>query len=229
MIMSTYHRAQPDNGFLSVNGISVSFGETIVLTGLDLTVCLGEVVGIVGPNGSGKSTLLNALSGELPIDKGSMCLNGVELSGLRSDQRYHLGLTSIPQGAISLFNSLTVEEHLCLAIRHLPKAEKYRRIDEVLSQVDFLLPLRKKAAAFLSGGQRQALSIAVALATDPKVLLIDEPSHGLSVGMRHRVVEWLRKLRNSSRAIVLAEQFPWIADAVCDRVYGIESGSLCPA
>lgn len=227
--MSTYHPARPDYSVLSVNGISVSFGETVVLTGLDLTVRLGEVVGIVGPNGSGKSTLLNALSGELPIEKGCICLDGVEVAGLRSDQRFHLGLRSIPQGATSLFNSLTVEEHLNLAIRHLPKAERQRRIDEVLSQVDFLLPLRKKPAAFLSGGQRQALSIAVALATDPKVLLIDEPSHGLSVGMRHRVVEWLRKLKSSSRAIVLAEQFPRIADTVCDRVYGIKFGSLCPA
>lgn len=216
----------PHKHLLAVNGLFVEYGQTTVLAGIDLVVAPGEVVGIVGPNGSGKSTLLGALSGEKPIRAGSVRLNGVEVGRLRSDQRFHVGLVSVPQGAVSLFNSLTVDEHLRLATRCFPSTERGGRIEAVLNQFSSLLPLRRKTADLLSGGQRQMLSIAIALATGPKVLLIDEPSHGLSVGMRHRIVELLGRLRSFSRAIVIAEQFPCLAGAMCDRVLGIESGRL---
>jgi len=211
---------------LSINNLSVSYGNTHVLKGVCVDLTPGNITGVVGKNGAGKSTLLKAISGEVRISGGSIFLEKKDISETRTDARSRQGIRCIPQGVDSLFSSLTVKEHLLLASRLLEKKEQKSELEKVLERFDFLKSRFNAKAGTFSGGERQILALGMALVAKPKVLLVDEPSHGLSLKMRKEAVEWLTALKSDDMSVLLAEQFPRMAAAVCDRIFTLENGNF---
>ena len=208
---------------LSARGVAAGYGRRQVLFGVDLDVADGEVVALLGANGSGKSTLLNALSGFVRVSRGSIRLGGMELAGLRPHRVFRAGVVQVSQ-ARDLFAEMTVEENLRLAGFLLPGPERRRQIAAMYGFFPDLARQRALAARRLSGGQRQMLAIARALMVSPRLLMLDEPSAGLSPKLVETVFARLAEIRGSEVAILLVEQNAKAALAIGDRAYVMVEG-----
>jgi ABC-type branched-subunit amino acid transport system ATPase component len=215
-----------DAPLLAVRDVRGGYGRTRIVHGVDFEVAPGETIGIVGANGAGKTTLFRTIMGLASVHGGQVVIEGRILRRLRPAAAVAAGLGLCPQGR-NLFPSLTVEENLRLGARRgASRAATDERIDGLFDVLPVLAPFRRKLAGALSGGQQQLLAIGRALTAEPRVLLLDEPSTGLSVGAIRVVEEALQSLSAQGLAIVLAEQNLGFALAVCDHGYVMESGSF---
>lgn len=203
-------------------GLSAGYGPMRVLEGVSLQVGQGEVVALLGRNGMGKTTLLSALMGLLPLQEGEVVFLGQEIGRLPTHRRAELGLTLVPQGR-RMFDGLSVEEELRMAAWGQQGRWTLERVLEVFPR---LAERRKNPSRALSGGEQQMVAVARALLRNPKLVLMDEPTEGLSPLMVRQVAEVIRTLKAEGETVLLAEQNVQMALAVADRVYILEHGEI---
>jgi branched-chain amino acid transport system ATP-binding protein len=194
-----------------------------ILKGCNLEVHPGELIGIIGPNGAGKSTLLKALFGLVKVRSGNVLLGGEDITNERADTLVRRGIGYVPQNN-NVFPSLTIEENLQMGLFQDPKrfSERFAAI------VDIFPPLgdrRKQRAGSLSGGERQMVAMARALMMDPQVLLLDEPSAGLSPVRQDEAFIRTRKINRSGVSVVIVEQNARRCLQICDRAYVLDQGA----
>ena len=208
---------------LSVSDYRVSYGQSEVLHGLNFEVKPREIVAVMGRNGMGKTTLMKSLMGVIPSNSGSVKLDGKEVSQLKSYQRVASGFGFVPQGRM-IFPTLTVEENIETGLEN----SKTRQIPEdIYALFPVLWDMRRRKGGNLSGGQQQQLAIARALVTDPKVLLLDEPTEGIQPSIIKDIAKALNEIRKLRRiTIVVSEQVLSFAMDVADRLFVIEGGRL---
>ena len=187
-----------------------------IVNGASLTVAAGEIVAVLGPNGAGKSTLIKAIAGIAPIRSGAVFLGDEEITRLPAHRMVREGLAFVPQTE-NVFTGMSVEDNLRLAAGILPSDKRTRRIAEIYRFFPDLARQRRLLAGRLSGGQRQMAAIARALIAAPLVLMLDEPSAGLSPKLVEGVFARLAEIRASGVAIVLVEQNARAALAIADR------------
>ncbi len=209
---------------LDVVGLSSGYGKIGVLRGVDLKVGAGEVVALLGPNGAGKTTLLRAVSGLLPWS-GRVQFGGRDLAGLSPRDTVKAGLSHVIEGH-RVFTQLSVLDNLLLAVYDLPRQERATRVEEALALFPEIAAKRSERAAALSGGQQQILAVAQGLVRRPKLLMLDEPSAGLSPVLVDRVLVVMQRLRENGTAVLLVEQLIEKALALADRVYALARGSI---
>ena len=207
---------------LEASDLVAGYGETEILHGVSITVSEGEVITIIGPNGCGKSTLMKAIVGLLRIRTGSVTFLGADISALPPEQIVRTGLCYVPQ-TNNVFPSLTIRENLEMGA--FVRRDDYRgRVDEMFRLFPDLALRPAQKAGRLSGGQRQMLAIARALMLDPALVLLDEPSAGLSPAMTGLVFERIREINGTGVAVVLVEQNAREALGMSDRGYILVSG-----
>ena len=207
---------------LEANEVVAGYGETEILHGVSITVDAGEVVTIIGPNGCGKSTLMKALVGLVPVRTGSVTFKGSVISGRPPEQIVRTGLCYVPQ-TNNVFPSLSIRENLEMGA--FVRRDDYRgRIDEMLDLFPDLTRDPRRKAGSLSGGQRQMLAIARALMLDPALLLLDEPSAGLSPAMMNTVFDRILNINQTGVAVLLIEQNARDALGMSDRGYVLVAG-----
>ena len=209
---------------LEVAGLSAGYGKVGVLRGVDLNVGQAEVVALLGPNGAGKTTLLRAVSGLLPC-AGRVRFAGRDLAGLGPRETAQAGLVHVIEGH-RVFTQLEVQDNLLLAAYDLPRSERAERVEEVLALFPEIAAKRHERAAALSGGQQQILAVAQGLVRRPRLLMLDEPSAGLSPVLVDRVLVVARRLREAGTAVLLVEQLVEKALALADRVYVLARGAI---
>jgi branched-chain amino acid transport system ATP-binding protein len=210
---------------LEVEALSVGYGRDPVLQSVDLDLLRGEIVTLVGANGAGKSTLLKAISGLMRPMRGRIRFEGRDLAGLGPAERLRLGIAHVPEGR-QVFGGMSIRENLALG-GYLGAAPG--RFEEVCALFPMLRDRLDDAAGNLSGGQQQMLAIARGLMSGPRVLLLDEPSLGLSPLLVHEVFRLVAELRARGLAILLAEQNARAALAIADRGTVIENGRVALA
>ncbi|WP_019137264.1 ABC transporter ATP-binding protein [Cellulomonas massiliensis] len=193
-----------------------------ILNGCSLVLHPGELVGIIGPNGAGKSTLLKALFGLVAIREGSLTLKGESITNLRADSLVKRGVGFVPQ-TNNVFPSLTIEENLQMGVYQTPQKFS-ERLDVVLNLFPELVKRRKQRAGALSGGERQMVAMARALMPEPSVLLLDEPSAGLSPVRQDEAFLRTRRINKAGVSVVIVEQNARRALQICDRAYVLDQG-----
>ena len=206
-----------------VRNLNVAYGQSRVLHGIDLSVAPGEIVAVVGRNGMGKSTLMKSLMGVIPSKSGEVVIDGTDVAAMPSHARVKRGLGYVPQGR-QIFGTMTVRENIETGLVVTGKSEVP---DEIYSLFPILSEFEKRRGGNLSGGQQQQLAIARALASDPKILLLDEPTEGIQPSIIKdlaKVLKEIRQLRNL--CIVVCEQVLSFVLDVADRILVMENGRI---
>ncbi len=193
-----------------------------ILNGCSLTANQGELIGIIGPNGAGKSTLLKAIFGQVNVRSGNILLNGEDITGLKANKLVEKGVAFVPQNN-NVFPSLTIEENLEMGVFQNPKAFK-ERFEFVTSIFPDLATRRAQKAGSLSGGERQMVAMGRALMIDPSVLLLDEPSAGLSPVRQDEAFIRVREVNKAGVTVVMVEQNARRCLQICDRAYVLDQG-----
>ncbi|HCX84636.1 MAG TPA: ABC transporter ATP-binding protein [Micrococcales bacterium] len=193
-----------------------------ILQGCSLVLHPGELVGIIGPNGAGKSTLLKALFGLVNVRSGTLTLDGEDITNLRADVLVRRGVGFVPQ-TNNVFPTLTIEENLQMGVYQTPAVFK-ERLEVVLDLFPELTKRRKQAAGALSGGERQMVAMARALMPEPSVLLLDEPSAGLSPVRQDEAFLRTRRINRAGVSVVIVEQNARRCLQICDRAYVLDQG-----
>ena len=209
---------------LDIAGLSAGYGKIGVLHGVALSVGANEVVALLGPNGAGKTTLLRAVSGLLPWS-GRVHFAGRDLAGTTPRDTVRAGLAHVIEGH-RVFTQLAVIDNLLLAAYDLSRGERTARVEEVFALFPEIAVKRRERAVALSGGQQQILAVAQGLVRRPRLLMLDEPSAGLSPVLVDRVLVVVRRLREAGTAVLLVEQLIEKALALADRVYALARGSI---
>jgi branched-chain amino acid transport system ATP-binding protein len=209
---------------LALEGLSAGYHGLQILHELDLRVDAGEIVAIVGANGAGKTTTLRAISGVLRPSAGSITFDGRRADGVRTAELVRRGLVQVPEER-ALFGPRTVEENLRMGAWTQKASTISSGLDEVFELFPVLADRRRQAAETFSGGQQQMLAIGRALMTRPKLLMLDEPSTGLSPKLTWAVLDAIRTIRDRGVAVLLVEQNAHQALRMSDRAYVLESGS----
>lgn len=207
---------------LQVNNLTVSYGQSEVIHGVSFVAKPKEILAIMGRNGMGKTTLFKSLIGILPNKQGSIKVADAELASLPSHQRVRNGLAFVPQGRM-IFPTLSVFDNIKTGLRNYDE----RIPEEIFALFPVLFDMRKRKGGNLSGGQQQQLAIARALVTQPKVLLLDEPTEGIQPSIIKdlaRVLKEIRQLRDLT--IVVSEQVLSFALDVADRLLVVEKGAI---
>ena len=211
---------------LVVNDLVTGYDGRNVLTGVSLSLNAGELVTVVGPNGHGKTTLLRAISGLLPVRKGSVSLNGRVISGLSAHRVAAGGVIHVPQGDL-LFAGMSVLENLLMgAYLDSDQAAVVRRLDEVFTLLPKLAERQTQIAASLSGGERRMVGIGRGLMMKGTVMLIDEPSLGLAPIIIEQIYEVIAQLKASGRTILLVEENPARVADIADRIHLLDNGAF---
>ena len=212
-----------NRAILECNGIAAGYVKGLnILQGVDLVVSEGEIISIIGPNGAGKSTLLKAIMGLLNISAGRFFIEGIEKTNLPTHKIVNEGVGYVPQ-VENVFPSLTIEENLEMGSWSLGKKGK-QSIEKLFQDFPLLNERRKEKAGNLSGGQRQILALARALVTSPKLLLLDEPSAGLSPLAIDDVFKTIKEINEKGVPILLVEQNAKRALKFSDRGYVLDQG-----
>ncbi|MCS3472050.1 urea transport system ATP-binding protein [Pseudomonas sp. JUb42] len=208
---------------LNVNELNVYYGQSHVLRNLSLQLAPAESLAIMGRNGMGKTTLLKSLVGMLPARSGSIQLAGEELLGRKSYQRVAAGIGFVPQGRM-IFPLLTVEENIRTGMENTPEPNIP---DYIFEYFPVLFEMRRRKGGNLSGGQQQQLAIARALVSNPKVLILDEPTEGIQPSIIKDIAQALNKLKKERGfSLIVSEQVLSFAMAVADRYLIIEKGEF---
>jgi urea transport system ATP-binding protein len=208
---------------LEVRNLTSAYGQSEVLHGLDFSVAQGEIVALVGRNGMGKSTLMKSLIGVMPSKSGEIMLDGSNLATLPSHQRVASGLSYVPQGR-QIFGTMTVEENIKTGLVVTGRSEIPAEIYDLFP---ILSDFKKRRGGNLSGGQQQQLAIARALASNPKVLLLDEPTEGIQPSIIKDIAKLLKEIRNLRNiCIVVCEQVLSFVLEIADRIIVMENGRI---
>jgi len=210
---------------LEVRGLEGGYGSVQILYGIDMHVDEGEFVTIIGPNGCGKSTLIKTIFGIATYYGGDIEYRGQDVSGWRTDQLVNHGIAYVPQ-IDNVFPSLSVEENLQMGGNTLPNNILNQRIERSLEMFPDLRSREHDLAASLSGGERQMLAISRALISDPKFLLLDEPTAALSPLYQQQIIERIDSLREDGITILIVEQNARLSLARSDRGYIMASGKI---
>lgn len=216
---------------LVVENLHAGYGSSEVLQGASLKVQAGQVVALIGANGAGKTTMMRAISGMIRPAQGRVLLNGKPVQGYGAARIARLGLAHAPEGR-KVFGPLTVEDNLLLgAYNHLPKFFGFRSkaahdLEKTYELFPHLRERRQQTAGTLSGGEQQMLAIGRALMSNPKVILLDEPSMGLAPVIVQEVFNIIRRLKESGTTLLLVEQFAKSALEVADYAYVMEHGRI---
>jgi len=211
---------------LDVHGLEVWYGAAPALWGVSLTLRAGELLAVVGPNGAGKTTLINALCGIERARAGRIVVDGVDVTRLPSHRFCAAGIAVVPEGR-RLFTAMTVRENLELG-SHLPRA-RAERADSLAAALELFPALGEKLASpagELSGGQQQMVAIARALMARPRLLLLDEPSLGLSPLIVADMFDAVRRINAQGVSVLLVEQNVEVALSLSDRAYVLEEGRI---
>ena len=211
---------------LSLADISAGYGSFQVLFDISLEVPRGEAVGVIGPNGAGKTTLMRVISGLVPRYAGAMRLDGHSIGGLPAHRMVEQGIAHVPENR-RLFPRLTVEDNLRIGA-YLPRARRQcaERLDRVYKLFPRLKDRREQLAGTLSGGEQQMCAIGRALMSDPKLLLMDEPSAGLAPLVVTQVFDLVRRIRAEGLTVLIVEQNVQQVLDVVDRAYLLEVGRI---
>jgi branched-chain amino acid transport system ATP-binding protein len=210
---------------LAVDKLTVRYGAVEAVRDLSLEVKPGEIVGLIGPNGAGKSSTLHAIMGAAPIAGGDVRLDGRSLVGRRPEDVARRGIALVPEGR-RIFGELTVEENLRLGLAGRRRASNGGGLARAYELFPVLREFRSRQAGVLSGGQQQQLAIGRALAADPAVLLLDEPSLGLAPKIVDVVFEALAQIRDSGLGVLLVEQRAQRTVALADRSHVLANSEL---
>jgi branched-chain amino acid transport system ATP-binding protein len=217
------HLAAAEGAVLRADNLIAGYLPGVnILNGSDLYCQDGELVGIIGPNGAGKSTLLKALFGLVRIRSGTVVLNGKDITNQRADVLVSSGIGFVPQ-TNNVFPSLTIEENLEMGAYQKPKIFK-ERFDFVAGLFPALRNRRAQRAGSLSGGERQMVAMGRALMMNPSVLLLDEPSAGLSPVMQDEVFVQTRRINRAGVSVIMVEQNAARCLQICDRAYVLDQG-----
>jgi branched-chain amino acid transport system ATP-binding protein len=208
---------------LEVAALEAGYDDALILRGIDLVAEVEQIVAVVGPNGAGKSTLLKAVYGLVRPRGGSVRFAGEDVTGARPERLTRRGLNLVPQ-VENVFPSLTIAENLHVGALVLPRAERQAEIARVLELFPLLAERRRQRAGSLSGGQRKLVALARALVARPRLLLLDEPSAGLSPLAIDLVFDKLLEIRSLGIAIVMVEQNARRALALADTGYVLDAG-----
>ncbi len=208
---------------VQIENISAGYGEAEILHNVDLNAGETEVVTIIGPNGAGKSTLLKTILGYLTTTTGRIYFADRDITRLRADQRVKMGISYVPQ-LDNVFPSLNGEENLRMGGYSLPKKEVGQQMEKVYTLFPRLAERRKQRARTMSGGERQMLAMARALMTEPRLVLLDEPSAALSPGMADQVFEKVIEIRDQGKAIIIVEQDAQRSLEISQRGYVLANG-----
>jgi urea transport system ATP-binding protein len=208
---------------LNVSDLRVAYGQSEALHGLSFNVSAGEIVAIMGRNGMGKTTLMKALMGILPTKAGKVAVNGADVTRARSCERVASGLAYVPQGRM-IFSAMTVQENIETGLTVTGSKTVPADIYELFP---VLLEMKTRRGGNLSGGQQQQLAVARALASNPKVLLLDEPTEGIQPSIIRDMARTLKRIRDDKGlSIVVSEQVLSFALEIADRVLVIENGEI---
>jgi branched-chain amino acid transport system ATP-binding protein len=207
---------------LEIENLDVRYGRTHAVQGMSLTLDAGEIVTVLGANGAGKSSLLKAIQGTVRPAAGSVRLNGVDISGWSAPRRVAHGLVLVPEGR-QIFTSLTVHENLLMGA-YTRRDDAAADIAAVYERFPNLAERRRMPAAVLSGGEQQMLAIGRALVARPTLMMLDEPSLGLSPILVERLFALIGELNREGLAILLVEQNTHMALATAHRGYVLELG-----
>lgn len=211
---------------LEVVGLSVRYGRVHAVRGVSLTVAEGEIVAVLGANGAGKSSLLKGIIGLVPADAGDTVFGGKSIGGLPTRERIQQGLVLVPEGR-RIVTSLTVDENLLMgAYARRDAAAVRKEIEALYARFPNLGRRRALHASVLSGGEQQMLAIARGVLARPRLMLLDEPSLGLSPLLVHELFSLLRSLNAEGLALLLVEQNTRQALRACARAYVMELGAI---
>lgn len=214
-----------DAPLLEVKGLRAGYGRMEVLRGIDLTLDAGEIVAVLGANGAGKSTLNDTLSGLVRPMAGTIRFDGESIAGIRPRKIVERGLIQVPEGR-RIFPNLAVEENLILGSYRRGTAERERTKAHVYEVFPRLLERRRQLAGTLSGGEQQMLAIGRGMMARPRLLILDEPSLGLSPKLVEEMFGLIRRLHAEGLAILLVEQNVAQSLDIADRAYVLENGAV---
>jgi ABC-type branched-subunit amino acid transport system ATPase component len=217
------HLAGAEGALLRTDELVAGYVPCVhILNGTDLYVTEGELVGVIGPNGAGKSTLVKAIFGLVKIGAGTVTLRGEEITNLPAHQLVSRGIGYVPQ-TDNVFPRLTIEENLEMGTFLRPKLFR-ERFDAVAELFPALAERRRQRAGSLSGGERQMVAMARALMVEPSVLLLDEPSAGLSPALQDEVFYQTKQINSAGVTVVMVEQNARRCLQICDRGYVLDQG-----
>lgn len=208
---------------LEIENLHAGYGQTEILHDLSIHVDANEIVAVIGPNGAGKSTAIKSILGLLNIGSGRITLNGQDITNTPATEVIRLGISYVPQTR-NVFVNLTVEENLEMGAWTRPDGME-ERLEEVMELFPDLRQKRRQAAGSLSGGQRQMVAIAKALMVDAKILLLDEPTAGLSPKYRGEIFDTIREIKSTGVPILIVEQNAKQALGFADRGYVLVDGA----
>ncbi len=210
---------------MRVESLTAGYGSIIILRDISLQIHHGQILGVLGRNGMGKTTLIRCLSGLIPLTTGSIFLDGEDISRLPPHKRSRSGITTVVQGR-GIFPDLNVRENLKMG-RIASGAKKRNRIDEVVGYFPVLSDRFNQKAGTLSGGEQQMLAIGRGLMTDPKLMLLDEPSEGIMPKLVRQISDILVEInRNERMSIIIVEQNVPMIFSMTDRCILIEKGQV---
>jgi len=210
---------------LSIQGLHGGYGDIPVLDGVDISVRSGEVVAVLGANGAGKTTLLRAISGMLPTVRGSINFLGQEISGLRAEKVAQRGIAHVPESRC-IFPGLSVAENLTVGSFAAPRSNQQEHVDRVVELFPWMSKRMKQRGGRLSGGEQQMLAIGRALMGEPKMLILDEPSLGLSPRMGNEVFAALARISETGVPMIVVEQSLNLSLQVATRGYVLDRGRV---
>ena len=211
---------------LSLKNLATRYGQIYALKGISLDVCEGEIVTLLGSNGAGKSTTLKTISSLVPACSGKVEFYGKDITNAPPHDIVEMGIIHVPEGR-RIFKELNVQENLEMGSFTLKDdAERKRRMDKALELFPVLKERRKQMGGLLSGGEQQMLAIARALMTNPKVLLLDEPSMGLAPIIVQGIMDIIKQINEQGTTILLVEQNAKAALKLAHRGYVLETGEI---
>ena len=213
------------SSLLSVEAVASSYGRIEALHKVSLTVEAGEIVSLVGGNGAGKTTLMRAISGVQPVSAGHILFEGEDITRLSPHARVDRGIAQVPEGR-QIFGPLSIEDNLLLGSYRRNRRNVATAVERIYAMFPILKERRRSLAAGLSGGQQQMLAIGRALMSDPKLLLLDEPSMGLAPILVDQILATVKSLRDDGMTVFLVEQNAFAALSIADRGYVIETGDI---
>ena len=211
---------------LEVKNLDVYYGMIQAIRGISFEVNEGEIVTLIGANGAGKTTTMQSIMGLVPIKHGTVTYNGQDITRLPGHKIVHLGMTQVPEGR-RIFQELTVHDNLLMgAYTVTDKKQIQRDIDEICTRFEILGERKNQIAGTLSGGEQQMLAMGRAMMSHPKLLMLDEPSMGLSPLFVDKVFDIIKDYHESGCTILLVEQNAKKALSIADRAYVLETGSI---